>query len=85
MKTVICLLAVAATLTLSGCVTREITLPGGVTYKSTHFLTNPTIGPVKVGADPLGRPTFSMESYNHEQTELAGKALEFAIGIARKP
>lgn len=74
MKILAMLLIAAA---LSSCTTRTLRLPNGVEYTSTSFLTNPSIGPVRVAGEK-DKIDFTMGSYNHNQTELAKLLLQVA-------
>ncbi len=81
MKTAALIIAALA-LTHSGCATKSITLPGGPKYESRSLFTNPTVGAIKV---KLADGTeFSIEGYNHEQTQVAGRALDLAAGLLGK-
>lgn len=81
MKIIFVLLLVS----LSGCVTRTITFPNGVSYKSTSFLTNPNIGAVKVSTDTKGYLNFDLAGYNHNQTDIAELILAIATKKAALP
>jgi hypothetical protein len=66
---------------LAGCSSRTLTVVSTdgtkYTYESRSFASNPSIGPVRVTKDGSGF-TFSMESYNHNQTEAIAALKEIA-------
>lgn len=73
MKPLACLCLIA----LTGCTTRTLKFQG-VKYTSTSFLTNPTIGPVRVSTGKDGVSEFTLGSYGHNQTEIAKLLMQVA-------
>lgn len=67
---------------LCGCSSLTIVAPDGTKITRTSFLTNPTIGPMKV---TKGDTTFSMDGYGHNQTDIAGAVVAAAVKAAVKP
>jgi hypothetical protein len=79
-KMLLLLLAVA----LAGCTTRTLEFPNGVKYKSTSFLTNPTIGPVTMSGSKDGYTDFKMGGYSHSQTQIL-QTIEKLAALAGAP
>jgi hypothetical protein len=67
---------------LTGCSTFVVDLPGGGKVTRRSFLTNPTIAPFSI-TKPDGT-VIKSEGYNHEQTQVAGRALDLAAGLLGK-
>lgn len=76
------LILIAASLSLCGCSSLTIVAPDGTKITRTSFLTNPTIGPMKV---TKGDTTFSLDGYGHNQTDIAGAVVAAAIKASVKP
>jgi len=67
---------------LSGCSTFVVDLPGGGKVTRRSFLTNPNIAPFSI-TKPDGT-VIKSEGYNHEQAQVAGRAIDLAAGLIGK-
>ncbi len=74
---------IIAAVLLSGCSTLDVTAPDGTRVKRRSFLTNPNVGPFSITKNAAGTEIKS-EGYNHEQTQVAGRALDLAAGLLGK-
>jgi hypothetical protein len=66
---------------LAGCTSTTVEIPGGTRITRRSFLTNPTIGPMQV---KHGDTEFRLESYGHNQTDVAAAVTAAAIKAVAK-